>query len=127
MRNFATRLRETPNANELPGAVVQLVRMRACHARGRGFEPHPHRRKPLTKCEGFFVMEPCSSQVCNISKANPGYFCNFFKYFIFYSCFRALPQTKTARNPKIQGGERATQGVRTLDLRITNALLYQLS
>ena len=37
------------------------------------------------------------------------------------------PQTKTAQNPKIQGGERATQGVRTLDLRITNALLYQLS
>lgn len=25
------------------GAVVQLVRIRACHARGRGFEPHPHR------------------------------------------------------------------------------------
>ena len=46
--------------NESPGAVVQLVRMRACHARGRGFEPHPHRRKPLTFCEGFFVMEPCS-------------------------------------------------------------------
>ena len=98
MRNFATRLRETPNANELPGAVVQLVRMRACHARGRGFEPHPHRRKPLTFCEGVF-------------------------------CYGTLflPQTKTARNPKIQGGERATQGVRTLDLRITNALLYQLS
>ena len=29
------------------GSVVQLVRTLACHARGRGFEPHPsrHRRK----------------------------------------------------------------------------------
>ena len=25
------------------GAVVQLVRIRACHARGRGFESRPHR------------------------------------------------------------------------------------
>ena len=27
------------------GAVVQLVRIRACHARGRGFESRPHRQK----------------------------------------------------------------------------------
>ena len=27
------------------GAVVQLVRIRACHARGRGFESRPHRDK----------------------------------------------------------------------------------
>ena len=26
------------------GAVVQLVRILACHARGRGFESRPHRR-----------------------------------------------------------------------------------
>ena len=26
------------------GAVVQLVRIRACHARGRGFESRPHRQ-----------------------------------------------------------------------------------
>jgi len=25
------------------GAVVQLVRIQACHAWGRGFEPRPHR------------------------------------------------------------------------------------
>ena len=25
------------------GSVVQLVRTLACHARGRGFEPHPSR------------------------------------------------------------------------------------
>ena len=27
------------------GSVVQLVRTLACHARGRGFEPHPNRQK----------------------------------------------------------------------------------
>ena len=27
------------------GAVVQLVRILACHARGRGFEPRPHRKR----------------------------------------------------------------------------------
>ena len=37
-----------------PGAVVQLVRMPACHAGGRGFESLPHRRKPLqSTLEGF--------------------------------------------------------------------------
>ena len=41
-----SRLRKTSNTAE-HGAVVQLVRMRACHARGRGFEPHPHRLKAL--------------------------------------------------------------------------------
>ena len=33
--NFATHL--------ITGAVVQLVRISACHAGGRGFEPRPHR------------------------------------------------------------------------------------
>ncbi len=27
------------------GSVVQLVRIRACHARGRGFESRPDRKK----------------------------------------------------------------------------------
>lgn len=45
---------------EHSGAVVQLVRMRACHARGRGFEPLPHRIKVLKEIQDFllFIVEP---------------------------------------------------------------------
>ena len=32
---------------EMNGLVVQLVRMLACHARGRGFESHPGRHADL--------------------------------------------------------------------------------
>ena len=32
------------NRNHKNGAVVQMVRILACHARGREFEPRPHRR-----------------------------------------------------------------------------------
>ena len=31
---------------ELLGAVVQLVRIPACHAGGRGFASRPHRKNP---------------------------------------------------------------------------------
>ena len=37
------------------GAVVQLVRIHACHAWGRGFESRPHRKKKQ-KCFFFFVI-----------------------------------------------------------------------
>ena len=37
------------------GPVVQLVRTLACHARGRGFEPHPGRfKKDLSADKSFF-------------------------------------------------------------------------
>ena len=58
-----SRLRKTSNTAE-HGAVVQLVRMRACHARGRGFEPHPHRLKALHESEGLFrIWHPPKSRI----------------------------------------------------------------
>ena len=39
------------------GAVVQLVRMPACHAGGREFESRPHRLKMPCKClQGIFFL-----------------------------------------------------------------------
>lgn len=55
-----SRLRKISNTAE-HGAVVQLVRMRACHARGRGFEPHPHRLKALHESEGLFRILKCQT------------------------------------------------------------------
>ncbi len=58
-----SRLRKTSNTAE-HGAVVQLVRMRACHARGRGFEPHPHRLKALHESEGLFrIWHPPKNRI----------------------------------------------------------------
>ena len=37
------------------GALVQLVRMPACHAGGRWFESCTHRRRSLGFSEAFFV------------------------------------------------------------------------
>ena len=59
-----SRLRKTPNT-ATPGAVVQLVRIPACHARGRGFEPHPHRKNASHICEGHFSY----GIVCSWAKA----------------------------------------------------------
>ena len=40
---------------EKNGAVVQLVRILACHARGRGFESRPHRRR-RSDVTSFFLF-----------------------------------------------------------------------
>ena len=61
------RLRNKPNT-ATPGAVVQLVRIRACHARGRGFEPHPHRKNASHICEGHFSY----GIACSWAKAGSG-------------------------------------------------------
>ncbi len=39
------------------GLVVQLVRIPACHAGGRGFESRPDREKPSTQVGGFFSFK----------------------------------------------------------------------
>ncbi len=41
------------------GSVVQLVRIHACHAWGRGFEPRPDRKK-LGSLPSFFILKKCT-------------------------------------------------------------------
>ena len=38
------------------GALVQLVRIRACHARGQGFESPTHRKEATENSVAFFVF-----------------------------------------------------------------------
>ena len=40
------------------GALVQLVRIRACHARGQGFESPTHRQEENLSRFSFFVLCP---------------------------------------------------------------------
>ena len=50
------------------GAVVQLVRILACHARGRGFESRPHRRG---KPKGFpLFIYPYSNTTATLYPEN---------------------------------------------------------
>ncbi len=57
MRTFASALKE--NALSLNnGAVVQLVRIPACHAGGRGFESRPHRKSLREFSKAFLFFLP---------------------------------------------------------------------
>ena len=42
---FASHLRESATRKQKNGSVVQLVRIHACHAWGRGFESRPDRQR----------------------------------------------------------------------------------
>ena len=54
MRTFVSAFGKT-DSKHTRGAVVQLVRMPACHAGGRGFESLPHRIKSRSN-PGLFAM-----------------------------------------------------------------------
>ena len=54
------------NKATLIGAVVQLVRISACHAGGRGFESRPHRRSLEKSRLLFFVITITSYPVVSI-------------------------------------------------------------
>jgi hypothetical protein len=49
---LCTPFREFLNGN---GSVVQLVRIHACHAWGRGFESRPDRLQKEQKCSFFYL------------------------------------------------------------------------
>ena len=50
---FASQLREIAN-KKINGALVQLVRIHACHAWGHGFESRTHRERE--KCESVSLF-----------------------------------------------------------------------
>ena len=54
MRTFALALEYKADIKQF-GALVQLVRIHACHAWGHGFESRTHRKNPFSKLKGFFV------------------------------------------------------------------------
>ena len=77
-------------AHHFYGPVVQLVRMPACHAGGRGFEPHPD-RQPFFKCRYASVAQSVEQRTENPRVGGsipPGGTIHFFKkveYNILYA------------------------------------------
>ncbi len=54
------------------GPVVQLVRMPACHAGGRGFEPHPDRQKVfIAASKGAAIIYASVAQLVEQGTENP--------------------------------------------------------
>ena len=63
-RTFATAIERESN-KKLNGALVQLVRIHACHAWGHGFESRPHRKASETS-ESQRMTKPTKSMICGL-------------------------------------------------------------
>ena len=61
------RLRKT-HKSEQNGAVVQLVRISACHAGGRGFESRPHRKKSSSEYLMLILFERAEGLTKEVSQ-----------------------------------------------------------
>ena len=67
MRTFVSAFGKT-DSKHTRGAVVQLVRMPACHAGGRGFESLPHRKKVQEQSWTFCDVEGTLLQIKKFAK-----------------------------------------------------------
>ncbi len=66
MPTFATAIeRESNYTNIHLGALVQLVRIHACHAWGHGFESRTHRKTSETS-ESQRMTKPTKSMICGL-------------------------------------------------------------
>ena len=63
-RTFATAIERESN-KKLNGALVQLVRIHACHAWGHGFESRTHRKASETS-ESQRMTKPTKSMICGL-------------------------------------------------------------
>ena len=72
-REFEPRFPLKKNKTNI-GAVVQLVRILACHARGRGFEPRPHRQNKTKEREPDGVLFFMKGTVKRVSSPDPLHF-----------------------------------------------------
>ena len=56
VRNFALALRHEARTYKQQGALVQLVRIHACHAWGHGFESRTHRKRVPRNWSSFCLL-----------------------------------------------------------------------
>ncbi len=103
------------------GVLVQLVRIRACHARGQGFESPTHRRKGCKSsiCEIYTLFstpktalryDDSDVKFSGVRSQNPAYWSNIFpEHFRKHFCHRPAPdQTARAPFPEEKNSARTT-------------------